>query len=207
MNSSTVISEESSPSWLRLVLWAQAGLAVLAVGTAIVVGSRIKPLFETEQRLRDQIETDTQLLKIAQLNLDRYTKQLANAREAARFVTDGMNLYHERRYEDAVRSYDRALQLDPDNPYVLNLKGYSLLKARHVPEAAAALQKSVELDPTYAWGYFDLARAYCASLEYAQARSSARKALELRPDLRKTMRGDGEFMHLCAPIVSEVLGQ
>ena len=109
MNSSTVISEESSPSWLRLVLWAQAGLAVLAVGTAIVVGSRIKPLFETEQRLRDQIETDTQLLKIAQLNLDRYTKQLANAREAARFVTDGMNLYHERRYEDAVRSYDRAL--------------------------------------------------------------------------------------------------
>ena len=109
MKSSTVISEESSPSWLRLVLWAQAGLAVLAVGTAIVVGSRIKPLFETEQRLRDQIETDTQLLKIAQLNLDRYTKQLANAREAARFVTDGMNLYHERRYEDAVRSYDRAL--------------------------------------------------------------------------------------------------
>jgi len=109
MNSSTVISEESSPSWLRLVLWAQAGLAVLAVGTAIVVGSRIKPLFETEQRLRDQIETDTQLLKIAQLNLDRYTKQLANAREAVRFVTDGMNLYHERRYEDAVRSYDRAL--------------------------------------------------------------------------------------------------
>jgi len=175
MNSSTVISEESSPSWLRLVLWAQAGLAVLAVGTAIVVGSRIKPLFETEQRLRDQIETDTQLLKIAQLNLDRYTKQLANAREAARFVTDGMNLYHERRYEDAVRSYDRALQLDPDNPYVLNLKGYSLLKARHFPEAAAALQRSVELDPTYAWGYFDLARAYCASLEYAQARSSPGK--------------------------------
>src|SRR5207253_10491565 len=99
-----------------------------------------------DQRLRDQIETDTQLLKIAQLNLDRYTKQLANAREAARFVTDGMNLYHERRYEDAVRSYDRALQLDPDNPYVLNLKGYSLLKARHVPEAD---RKSTRLNSSH----------------------------------------------------------
>lgn len=57
-------------------------------------------------------------------------QSLANSREAVQYVTQGINAYHSGAYRAAVDAYSRALQLDPQNTYVLDLKGYSLFKLR-----------------------------------------------------------------------------
>jgi tetratricopeptide (TPR) repeat protein len=131
-------------------------------------------------------------------------KQLHSTREAIAFVTDGINLYHERRYDDAVMAYNRALDLDPQNAYVLNLKGYSLFKARRLNESLETLRKAVEVAPNYAYGYFDLARVSCAVGKLDDATNAIGKAIKLRPELRESVKGDGEFTQLCRPLLNQI---
>jgi tetratricopeptide (TPR) repeat protein len=125
---------------------------------------------------------------------------LSNSREAVQYVSQGINLYHAGNYGLAVNAYDEALRLDPNNPYVLDLKGYSLFKMKDLAGAISVLRESISGKREYAWGYFDLARAYCAEREYDLATQSLQEALRLRPGLRQFMNGDGEFLRLCAPI-------
>ena len=116
------------------------------------------------------------------------------------YVTEGINYYHQGNYAAAVRSYDQALKLDPRNSYVMNLRGYALFQQRDYRDAITALKGSVEANPDYAWGYFDLARAECAAKDFEQARDSISMAISKRPDLQGIMRADGEFTRICASI-------
>ena len=133
--------------------------------------------------------------------IDNLKRTLEGSRQAVAFVRDGINAYHQGAYSTAVRAYDAALRLDPENAYVLNLKGYSLFKLRQFDEAIAALKAAVDVQPDYAWGYFDLARAYCARKDFDLAKEARSRALALRPGLAGVMSGDGEFTRLCRPIL------
>lgn len=143
----------------------------------------------------------------AQREIDSVRIQLQASREAVAFVTQGINLYHQGSYSQAVIAYNEALRLDPQNPYIVNLKGYSLFKANRLEEAVKILEYSVEIDPSYAWGFFDLARVLCANKEFDKAREAAMKAVKLRPDLRRIMLSDGEFTRLCKPILNSIKAQ
>lgn len=131
-------------------------------------------------------------------------KQLKAAREAVSFVTRGIDLYHQEMYHEAVQAYDEALKLDPKNPHVAGLKAYSLFKAKRLKESLAALKFALDIDPSYAWGYFDLARVSCARKEFSNARESAVRALRLAPGLEQIMFADEEFIDLCAPILGSL---
>jgi tetratricopeptide (TPR) repeat protein len=97
------------------------------------------------------------------------------------------------------RAPDEALSSDPDNAYVQNLRAYALFRLGRVDTALEGQRRSVAADPSYAWGYFDLARFLCAVSppRIDEARKAAAKAIELRPDLRGRMQADGEFQKLC----------
>jgi predicted Zn-dependent protease len=95
--------------------------------------------------------------------------------------------------------------LDPENPYIANLMGYALLRADRPGESVETLRQAVALDPGYAWGYFDLARALCVAGRFDEAATAARKAVQKRPELQATMAGDGEFRRVCEPILGEIL--
>jgi tetratricopeptide (TPR) repeat protein len=137
-------------------------------------------------------------------SLQNANKQLHSTREAIAFVTNGINLYHERRYDEAVMAYNRALDLDSQNAHVLNLKGYSLFKARRFNESIETLRKAVEVAPNYAYGYFDLARVSCAVGKLDEASNAIGKAIKLWPELRERMKRDGEFTQLCQPLLNEI---
>jgi tetratricopeptide (TPR) repeat protein len=183
----------------------------IAMGALILGYSAYRIQAESTQvrELEAQIGRNQALLKDSETQVRKsreeaegVRRQLANSRAAVSYVTQGINLFHQRRYVGAVSQYDRALQLDPENPYVHNLKGYALFKARRLSESVEALRKAVKIDGQYAWGYFDLARAYCAAAEFENAKQAAQKAIELRPELEQIMKADGEFMRLCRKIVT-----
>jgi tetratricopeptide (TPR) repeat protein len=130
--------------------------------------------------------------------------QLAAAREAVSLVSTGINYFHAGMYPKAITAYDGALRLDPTNPYIANLKGYSLFKANKFDESLQALQQAVRIDSKYAWGFFDIARVYCAKKDFMDAQNAASEAIKIRPDLKETMLSDGEFTQLCRPILGVV---
>jgi hypothetical protein len=121
--------------------------------------------------------------------------------------------FHQRDYETAVALYDQVLLAQPDNFYVLNLKGYSLFKRKLVGQAIDVQKESVRVNPDYAWGYFDLARFQCAAKQLDEARESIKKALDTAEDeskeggggghlwMSKLMENDGEFQRLCRPVL------
>jgi tetratricopeptide (TPR) repeat protein len=158
---------------------------------------------EAERYRAETVELQGQLEETNN-SLQNVTRQLQSSREAIAFVTDGINLYHGRRYDEAVMAYNRALNLDPQNAYVLNLKGYSLFKARRLNESIETLRKAVELAPNYAYGYFDLARVSCAVGKLDEASNAIGKAIDLWPELSERMKRDGEFTQLCRPLLNQI---
>lgn len=195
----------------RVLLWtllpALAGALLLGSSLWAVRASsqRVTQLQEKEETLLAQLDTAEGELQRTERELSETREDLAGSREAVRFVQSGINLFHAGRYADAVRAYDSALKLDPANPYVVNLKGYSLLRADDLEGSVRALREAVEIDPDYAWGYFDLTRALCATERFDEATQAAEKALRLRPGLRAQMSQDGEFRRHCEPILDDIL--
>ena len=173
--------------------------ALVAAGLAILVYSVQRARQQAEEALQQANQSELQT-KHFQFQLHELEQSLSNSREAVQYVTQGINLYHAGSYSAAVNAYDAALQLDPENPYTLDLKGYSLFKLKDYAGASSAMQNSVAIQPDYAWGYFDLARVYCAEGKYDLASTSIKSALEIRPELAGSMKNDGEFLRVCTPL-------
>jgi tetratricopeptide (TPR) repeat protein len=163
--------------------------------------ARAQQLEARVQEGQKQLAAVESAIRTSRSELQKMEEQLAKSRMAVNYVSQAINAYHARRYDAAVNLYDEALNLDPLNPYIQNLKGYSLFKAGRLDDAIATLRKSVEIDKAYAWGWFDLARAYCASGQLGAARDAVQRAIEVRGDLKEVMRADGEFRRLCQKVV------
>lgn len=133
----------------------------------------------------------------------KLNEQLSQARCALMASRSAVEAFHQHDYTNAINLYSEALACDPNNAYILNLKAYSLFKAGRVEEAIRTERESVAADPSYAWGYFDLARFLCSGnpSDLSEARTAVNRALKLRPDLEQIMRGDGEFMRLCKGVL------
>ena len=186
---------------LQVLIYFQLIIAALAVAITLIVGVKIKPLIELKTNLEKQIRIKSDSILIIEEDIFRQRQQLRASREAVAYLKTGIDNYHMGKYETAIVSYDYALKLDSLNAYILDLKGYSLFKLKRFDEAAAILARAVRIQPDYAWGYFDLARIYCAMGSMDLATNAIKAALELQPELAETMRKDGEFTHLCKPLL------
>lgn len=172
---------------------AQVLLAIIAIGVSVFAGFKVAPLFREKKELEVEVKQQS-------LELERIKAQLSKEREALAAGRYAINAFHAGNYAEAVNYYDRALALDPENAYILNLKGYALFKLKRFPDAVQALNASAKADPQYAWAYFDLARVQCAAGSLSDAQSAIKKALQLQPELKQTMAGDGEFTRVCRPL-------
>lgn len=132
---------------------------------------------------------------------EKMRREIGRLREALAASRYAIEAFHQRDYSTAVSLYDEALRADPNNAYQLNLKAYSLFKLKRVSDAIKVQRQSLQADPEYAWGYFDLARFQCAAGSFDEARRSIASALEKRPSLRAIMAKDGEFQKLCGSVL------
>lgn len=134
-----------------------------------------------------------------QAELQTTRDQLAKERRALQSGRAAINAFHAGNLQAALSLYDDALNSDPENAYLQNLRAYTLFRLGRVQPAIDGELRSVAIDPAYAWGYLDLARFLCAAspAKMTDARRAAEKAMELRPDLRAIMQGDGEFQRVC----------
>lgn len=165
---------------------------VLVLGSLAYAARQLNKLDRQRAELQGKLEAD-------RAEDEKLKTELANARRALTASRAAINAFHAGRLEDAVAFYDEALEADPSNAYLLNLRAYALFRLHHVDDAIQTQQRSLAADPNYAWGYFDLARFLCAQSpnNLEEAKKAAQQALTLRPDLENTMRNDGEFQRVC----------
>ncbi len=91
----------------------------------------------------------------------------------------GDSYYNIQKYQDAYHAYERALQIDPDNAYVLNNYAYYLsLRGEQLEKAARMSKKVVDKYPsnatyldTYGWVLFKQEK-------YREAKKALQKAVE-----------------------------
>lgn len=125
-------------------------------------------------------------------SLDSMRTELARS-TASELVRIGVTHYNARNYAAAISAYDRAIELDPANAVIYDLRGYSLLRGGNLPRALESLNRSIELDPKYIWSHYDLALAYWATGDTSSAIEQVRKVLELDPKFKETIRNDAQF--------------
>lgn len=201
-------------AWVLLLF--QLGAAALAVGVTGWATFRVRPLIAEKERLELDVAQltsakDTAQAEFAQVKheLDGVRAELKGAREATPALIEGVNAFHRKQYRLAIARYDEALRLDPGDAYIYNLKSYSQFRVGDVSGAITTMSKSLAVDPTYDWGYFDRARYQCASGAGPDAVETLRAALATRPVSVRALAPvflseDGEFRRLCADVLPQM---
>jgi len=102
--------------------------------------------------------------------------------QAEKFKTEGNQQVSARKYEDAIKSYTTAIDLNPDSAiyYSNRAAAYSMLgdHQKAVDDSIIATQK----DSNYAKAYSRLGLAYFSLGKYKEASDAYRRAVELDPN-------------------------
>jgi tetratricopeptide (TPR) repeat protein len=85
-------------------------------------------------------------------------------------------------YEQAVRDYDTALELDPDDAEVLAYRGAAYRNLEEYSDAMDDLTAAIDLDETYAYAWRERGLVYYDIDEYEEAIIDYNEALHLDPD-------------------------
>jgi tetratricopeptide (TPR) repeat protein len=81
----------------------------------------------------------------------------------------------------AAREYERALQVSPHSPIILNKLGRVLIQMNRLEEAGAPLRKALDVDPDNANTYVQLGRVHHAAKNYKESRSALEEAIHINP--------------------------
>jgi uncharacterized caspase-like protein/peptidoglycan/xylan/chitin deacetylase (PgdA/CDA1 family) len=104
---------------------------------------------------------------------DRQRAQQANDR--------GLQLYREKRYDEAAAQFTEALKLRPDFAQAANNLGFVYYRQQRYAEAARWLENTLKIDPSRAVAYLNLGDAYLHDGHKAKAKQAYTTYLELQP--------------------------
>jgi len=126
---------------------------------------------------------------------ERYGEAIAEYDEAVRrtgtlesrhwrlLYTRGIVLEREKQWDKAEQDFLRALEFEPDQPYVLNYLGYSWIEqGRHFDRAQDMIRKAVKLRPNDGYIIDSLGWVYYRLGKYDDAVAELEKAVEYRPE-------------------------
>jgi tetratricopeptide (TPR) repeat protein len=81
----------------------------------------------------------------------------------------------------AANEYQRALQISPHSPVILNKLGRLFIQLNQLDDARESLKKALNVDPDSANTYVELGRAHHAGKNYREARDALEEALQINP--------------------------
>jgi tetratricopeptide (TPR) repeat protein len=88
----------------------------------------------------------------------------------------------EGRFAESVARVEAAMEAEPENAKLRTLSGLVALMGDRPDDAEAAFQKAIELDPTDAAGYEQLARLYAKTDRLNEAVTTYEAAIKARPE-------------------------
>jgi tetratricopeptide (TPR) repeat protein len=103
----------------------------------------------------------------------------------------GTILLKEQRIDEAIRHFDKALELGAGHALAQNNLGLALVAEGRLAEAEPHFQKAVELDPAYFRAYENLGAVYLRTNRFDEAIVALKRALELKPSEAKALNDLG----------------
>jgi Flp pilus assembly protein TadD len=100
-------------------------------------------------------------------------------------------LLKQKRADDAIPHFSKALELEPRNALAQNNLGLALLQLGRLDEAEPHFRKAVELDPTYFKAYESLGAVYLQTDRLGEAIASLKAALDIQPSEAKALNDLG----------------
>jgi tetratricopeptide (TPR) repeat protein len=179
----------------RLVI----GLAVLSLVMAglLVYAFRQKSL-ATDYASKAQRAAEGKAWAEEQTNkADAELEALRNRqREAEQHILKGrayLKSNKDNRFSDAVREYDEAIRLDPNNPSAISTKGYALMRDGKYPEAIGTLEALKSKYPDYIWAPYNLALVYHLAGKTELALKEAKAVIAIDPSFCSTFWKDANY--------------
>ncbi len=120
--------------------------------------------------------------------VDAYDEALARSPELQPYhwrllYARGIALERANRWPRAEKDFLKALEFEPDQPFVLNYLGYSWVEqGKNLDEAQAMIRKAVELRPNDGYIVDSLGWVYYQLGNYEEAVRELERAVELRPE-------------------------
>lgn len=94
----------------------------------------------------------------------------------------GRALFGLKRFDEAIKAFDKAIELKPDYAKAYNNKGIALKNIGKFDEAIKAYDKAIELKPDLVQAYNNKGVALRISRKYDEAIKAYEKAIGLKPD-------------------------
>jgi len=96
----------------------------------------------------------------------------------------GLALHRQKKYDEALQNFLRAVELVPDDAEYWDLVGNAYLELKQLDEAQKALEKAIEIDPTYPLAHYDLGVVFSRIKgRESDAMKMFRQAITLNPDI------------------------
>jgi len=104
-----------------------------------------------------------------------------NKAKSESLFIQGLKAYEEKKYDDAVRYYTEAIELNRDNSGAYNNRGCAYDKLKDYYKAIDDYSKTIDLNPKYSLAYNNRGIVYGRQEEYDLAIADFNKAIELDP--------------------------
>lgn len=102
-------------------------------------------------------------------------------KEAEAYYEQGLKIYYEYRYDEAIKYFDKSIKADPNCYKALNGKGIALCFKGIYVEGMELIEKALKIKPDFAYANFNMAMAYKLQKDYDNALIWFNKALSFDP--------------------------
>jgi Flp pilus assembly protein TadD len=106
----------------------------------------------------------------------------------------GMTLRRMKRYEEAIKAYDKAIEIKPDYVEAWNNKGAALSYINKQEEALKYYDKAIEIKSDYALAWNNKGSGLADLKRYEEALKAYDKAIEIKPDYALAWNNKGRSL-------------
>ena len=149
------------------------------------------------QTVSTEKPSDEVLRKLADFSHNLETLELMGASlKSEDYINMGRNFYFKEEYGSALKAYEKAIELEPDDALMWTNKALCLIKMDRYNEAIEASDKAIDLRTDYAVAWFNRACAYSLMGNKEKALSDLEKAIELDKSYKEKAKKDEDFKNL-----------
>lgn len=182
---------------------AQDPVFTAADDTVVTAPSQLRQVAPPEETLTAaELEVRADALRL-QKNyadaLDYYRAALRKSETSALHNKAGIAQLQMLRYDDAKKSFQRAIRLDKKNPEAHNNLGVIYYIQQNYGKSVKEYKKAIQLNAASASFYSNLGTAEYSRKQYQKASDAYLQALEIDPDVFERRANAGVQMHMTSP--------
>ena len=153
-------------------------VAAIAIGSALDADQAGAPSvqYKSPEGVEYRSLPDTDAVKTARAALD------ANPKDIARIIDLGVAQSGARQFREAIETFTRGLQIEPNNALLLRWRGHRYLSVREFDRAFADLSRGSKIDPSIYGNWYHLGIVQFLREDFAGAAASFAKAQPIAPD-------------------------